>query len=234
MNRSSPRPRGAAARARAKLSPVTAEPGRALLAYDRTRGRVVAGADEAGKACLAGPLVAAAVCLDFDRIDTEAEAALARLNDSKKLSATRRLQLREAVLDLAARTSIVVVSAAEIDRHGIHPLQLDALAKVLEGVCPADALLVDHFRLPALGRAHESITRGDSTSAAIACASILATTEHDRLMQEADSVYPGYGFATNVGYSSREHKEAIRTLGPTPLHRMGYRLPSYAEYEACS
>lgn len=86
-------------------------------------------------------------------------------------------------------------------------------------------MLVDHFRLPALGREHDSIAHGDSTSAAIACASILAKTEHDRLMQEADSVYPGYGFATNVGYSSPEHKEAIRTLGPTPLHRLSDRLP---------
>jgi ribonuclease HII len=203
-----------------------AAPGRALLAYDRTRGRLVAGADEAGKACLAGPLVAAAVCLDFDRIDPEAELALARLNDSKKLSKTRCLQLREVVLELAARTSIIVVSAAEIDRDGIHPSQLGALAKVLEAVCPADALLVDHFRLPALRLAHESITRGDSTSAAIACASILAKTEHDRLMQEADSIYPGYGFATNFGYSRPEHREAIRTLGPTPLHRRSFRLPT--------
>ena len=86
-------------------------------------------------------------------------------------------------------------------------------------------MLVEHFRLPALGREHDAIAHGDSTSAAIACASILAKTEHDRLMQEADSVYPGYGFATNVGYSSPEHKEAIRTLGPTPLHRLSYRLP---------
>lgn len=113
-----------------------ATPGTALLAYDRTRGRLVAGADEAGKACLAGPLVAAAVCLDLDRIDPEAELALAQLNDSKKLSPTRRLELREIVLKVAARTSIVVVSAADIDRDGIHPSQLGALAKVLQAVSP--------------------------------------------------------------------------------------------------
>jgi ribonuclease HII len=199
-----------------------------LLEHDLELGRragvtLIAGCDEAGRGSLAGPLVAAAVCLDLDCLE-ELKAQLRLLDDSKRLRPELREQLYDAVLGCAVKTEIKIVSAEEIDRQGLHRSNLKALDQALRGVTPpAQLQLSDHYRV---GLA-QPLTKGDSKSAAIAAAAILAKVSRDRLMREYHELYPGYGFQQNVGYSTAAHKDAVRRLGPTPLHRLSFDSSCY-------
>jgi ribonuclease HII len=205
--------------------------GRRLIAFDRRLGvRFVAGADEAGRGSLAGPLVAAAVLLDYDRIRGARAARLGRLNDSKQLAPEERERLLGVVLQTATTVSVEVVSPGEIDRYGLHRCNLRALAAALRAVGDrADVCLVDGFRLGAQAPPHRAIVDGDTKSAAIAAASIVAKVVRDRAMRRFDALYPAFGFAAHVGYVTPAHAAVVRELGPCPLHRLSFQALCYGE-----
>jgi ribonuclease HII len=208
--------------------------GRRLFDHDRRLGhRFVAGADEAGRGCLAGPLVAAAVLFDLDRITPRDVRALGRLNDSKQHSLEAREELFPVVLRTAAKVSVVSRCPGGIDDRGLHRTNLAALRDALVRVaCPDVLCLSDGF---ALGKDFphplRAIVDGDTKSAAIAAASIVAKVTRDRFMRRADALHPGWDFATHVGYSTPEHRDAIRRLGVSPLHRMSFQSLAYQQLE---
>ncbi len=197
---------------------------RRLLRHDLALGgRLVGGADEAGRGALAGPLVAAAVLLEPAALTVGERRSLARLDDSKRCTAHVRAALLPAVLAAARGVAVVVVSPATIDRWNIHVANLQALADALDGLAaPADAVLVsDGFRLP-LTRPHVAVIDGDEKSASVAAASIVAKVTRDRLMTRLDAAFPAYGFLRHVGYGTPEHLEAIRQHGPSVHHRRSF------------
>jgi ribonuclease HII len=199
-------------------------PGHRLLRYDRALGAtLVGGADEAGRGALAGPLVAAGVLFDYRRLQGRACSPLAQLDDSKQRTTAQREELFDAVLACASRVCVIVSPAREVDRRGVHRANLSALARALEGLeAPPDALLLsDGFRVP-LRREHRAIIGGDGTSAAIAAASIVAKVTRDRLMRRVHDTYPDYGFYGHVGYATPQHREALESHGPCPLHRRSF------------
>ena len=205
---------------------VAVAPAVRLLAHDRALGvRHVAGADEAGRGCLAGPLVAAAVCFDTER---DMDDALEGLDDSKRINAERREQVASAIVGCACSIAVMVVPAGEIDRFGLHRSNLRALADALAalGDLP-DARLSDGFALGEAAPAHRAIAGGDRTSAAIAAASVIAKVTRDRFMLRVAGAYPDYGFERHVGYITPEHSAAVRAHGTTPLHRLSFAAAAY-------
>ena len=206
--------------------------GSKLFAHDRKLGvRFVAGADEAGRGCLAGPLVAAAVLFDLDRLTPRDVRTLGALNDSKQHSAEAREELYPRVMRLAARVHIVSRCARGIDGYGLHKTNLAALRDALRGVAvPGCMCLSDGFPLGKDFEWHaRPIVDGDTKSAAIAAASIVAKVSRDRFMHRAASVHPGWGFEEHVGYSTPEHREAILRLGVSPLHRLSFQSAAYQQ-----
>jgi ribonuclease HII len=195
-----------------------------------SRDLIVGGADEAGRGCLAGPLVAAAVVFDYADWDEARFALFERLNDSKKL-ADRRRQALFAEIVLHARQIVVVSCAAgSIDRRGLHVCNLQALAWALEGLRPAPTVaFVDGFRLSSCTLAHESLVGGDGLSAAVAAASIVAKVTRDRLMHTLAAQYPLWGFDQHVGYATRRHEAAICEHGVCDLHRLSFRSAAYKQ-----
>jgi ribonuclease HII len=192
----------------------------------------VAGADEAGRGCLAGPLVAAGVLIDYEALSTADRRALGGLHDSKQMSAEQRDELYPAVLRAAARVSVVVRCARGIDERGLHVTNLEALSSALERLAPGDAAcLVDGFPLRDCAVPHRAVVEGDGTSAAIAAASIVAKVTRDRYMHGAAHEHPGWGFDEHVGYSTPEHRAAIERLGISPLHRRSFQSVAYAQLE---
>lgn len=207
---------------------------RRLFAFDRgLQSRFVAGADEAGRGCLAGPLVAAAVLLDYERLSHSDRRALSGLHDSKQMTEERRLEMYPCVLRAAERVSVVVRCAAGIDRRGLHNTNIEALSLSLERLVPGDDVicLVDGFRLPRCPVPHRQVIQGDATSAAIAAASVIAKVTRDRYMREVASQHPGWGFEEHVGYSTPEHRQAIEEIGISPLHRRSFQSVAYAQLE---
>jgi len=207
---------------------------RRLFAFDRgLQSRFVAGADEAGRGCLAGPLVAAAVLIDYEGISHSDRRALSGLHDSKQMTEERRLEMFPCVLRVAARVSVVVRCAAGIDRRGLHVTNIEALSQALERLAPGDeaVALVDGFRLPRCAVPHRPVVQGDATSAAIAAASVVAKVTRDRYMHEAARQHPGWGFEEHVGYSTPEHRQAIEEIGISPLHRRSFQSVAYAQLE---
>ena len=174
----------------------------------------MAGADEAGRGPLAGPLVAAAVVLPegFD---------LTGLDDSKKLTTARRLEL-EGRIKAGARWTVEIVSAADVDR--LNPLRasLEAMGRALAYLEPERAV-VDGNRTPQGLTFHvEAVVKGDGRIASVAAASILAKTARDRLMVALGAEYPAYGFERHMGYGTPAHLTALRSHGPCPEHRRSY------------
>jgi ribonuclease HII len=208
-------------------------PGRKLLAFDRRLGvRFVAGADEAGRGSLAGPLVTAGVLLDYARLRDHAVRPLALLNDSKQVDPAQREELFRAVTRCATRIAVRVIPAAAIDCDGLHRSNLRGLREALGALSPpAEACLVDGFRLGPLAPPHQAVVDGDTKSAAIAAASIVAKVVRDRTMRRLDGVFPGYGFATHVGYITPGHSALVRRLGPSAIHRRSFDARCYAELE---
>jgi ribonuclease HII len=204
-------------------------PGQKLLRHDRKLGvRFVAGADEAGRGSLAGPLVVAGVLLDYEKLYGPCVRPLGRLNDSKQLSLEERETLFHAVVGCASRISVRFVSAAEIDRSGLHRSNLASLRAVLADLHPpAEACLVDGFRLGKAAPPHRAIVDGDCRSAAIAAASIVAKVVRDRVMRRMDALYPRYGFVSHVGYITPAHSAAVRFFGPSELHRRSFQARCY-------
>jgi ribonuclease HII len=211
-----------------------ARSGRRLFAHDRALGvRFVAGADEAGRGCLAGPLVAAAVLFDYETLGPRDVRALSVLNDSKQHTPEAREALYPIVLRTATRVSVVSRCAGGIDSRGLHRTNLaalrEALLKVVDGregvMCLSDGFPVGDLE----GHHGRAIVDGDATSAAIAAASIIAKVTRDRFMHRADARHPGWEFATHVGYSTPEHREAIQRHGVSPLHRMSFQSMAYQQ-----
>ena len=206
--------------------------GSRLFAHDRRLGvRWVAGADEAGRGCLAGPLVAAAVLFDLDAIAPRDVRVLSALNDSKQHTPEARAELYPRVLRVAAKVHVVSRCARGIDGYGLHRTNLAALRDALRGVArPGVLCLSDGFSLgPSFDWPSRAIVDGDTKSAAIAAASIVAKVSRDRFMQRADERHPGWGFSEHVGYSTPEHRDAIQRLGVTPLHRLSFQSAAYQQ-----
>ena len=205
--------------------------GRRLFQFDRALGcRWVAGADEAGRGCLAGPLVAAAVLFDMQALGVREVRALGALNDSKQHDAEAREALFPLVLRTAVKINVVSRCVRGIDGRGLHRTNLAALREALLGVARPNTLcLIDGFPVPEFGYEQRPIVDGDATSAAIAAASILAKVTRDRFMHRADALHPGWEFATHVGYSTPEHRDAIHRIGVSPLHRLSFQSMAYQQ-----
>lgn len=182
--------------------------------------RAVGGVDEAGRGCLAGPVTAAVVILP----QTPGIAkALEGTQDSKQLSPNQRELLRVKVESAASDWRVGWSSQTEIDQLGILPATRLAIWRALDGLSqPPDHLLVDYIELPDLPLPQTRLVKGDARSLSIAAASILAKTLRDAWMIDSEQRYPGYGFAENKGYGTAQHREAIRRLGPCPLHRRSF------------
>ena len=208
--------------------------GRKLLNFDRKLGvRYVAGADEAGRGSLAGPLVTAAVLFDYECLRDHRVRPLALLNDSKQLVVGQREELFKAVTGCAERIAVRIIPPRVIDRDGLHRSNLRGLRETLADVCPpAEACLVDGFRLGKLAPEHTAVVDGDTKSAAIAAASIVAKVVRDRAMRRIDALYPQYGFASHVGYITPGHSAVVRERGPSEIHRLSFEARSYAEHAA--
>ena len=206
--------------------------GQRLLSFDRRLGtRWVAGADEAGRGSLAGPLVVAGVLLDYDCLRNHRVRPLAVLNDSKQVAPEEREALFRAVVGCAAHLSVRVFPASEIDRSGLHRSNLAGLRAVLADVAPHGgdvSCLVDGFRLGPAAPPHRAVVDGDTKSAAIAAASIVAKVTRDRVMRRLDALYPRYGFSSHVGYITPRHSAAVRAHGPSAQHRRSFRALCYA------
>ena len=203
--------------------------GRKLLQFDRKLGaRFVAGADEAGRGSLAGPLVVAGVLLDYGTLRDHKVRPLAFLNDSKQCSEERREELYRAVLACAEKVVVRAIPSGEIDRNGLHRSNLEGLRAMLRALAPpAEACLVDGFRLGRAAPEHTAVVDGDEKSAAIAAASIVAKVTRDRLMRRVDALYPHYGFASHVGYITPAHSAVVRERGPCPIHRRSFQALCY-------
>ena len=204
--------------------------GQKLLRFDRKLGaRLVAGTDEAGRGSLAGPLVVAGVLLDYGCLRDHKVRPLALLNDSKQCSPERREDLFRAVLGCAEQVVVRVIPHGQIDRNGLHRSNLAAMREILHALSPpAEACLVDGFRLGPTAPEHRAVVDGDEKSAAIAAASIIAKVTRDRLMRRVDALYPAYGFARHVGYIVPSHTAAVREHGPSPVHRMSFNARAFA------
>ena len=195
--------------------------------------RFVAGADEAGRGSLAGPLVVAGVLLDYDELRGPRVRSLASLNDSKQVAPEERERLFSAVAASASAICVRVFPAGEIDRRGLHRSNLAGLRAVLRELHPpAEACLVDGFRLGPTAPPHRALVDGDTRSAAIAAASIVAKVVRDRVMHRLDSLYPRYGFHSHVGYITPAHTEAVRAFGPSDLHRRSFQAACYQDEAA--
>jgi ribonuclease HII len=181
----------------------------------------IAGVDEAGRGAWAGPVVAAAVILPCT---PEAMTQLAGVNDSKKLSVRQREAMREVVQQVALAWAVGSASCAEIDALGILPATRLAMARAIEGlVVPAEALLIDAVKLPAVKLPQQSFNFADSISLSVAAASILAKTTRDAMMCELDERLAGYRFTLHKGYGTRVHQQCLRALGPSPAHRHSFK-----------
>jgi len=202
-------------------------PGSRLLAFDRRLGaRFVA-----GRGPLAGPLVVAGVLLDYERLRDHRVRPLALLNDSKQVDPETRAELYRGVLGCAERISVHVFPPHVIDRDGLHRSNLAGLRAALWACSPADISLVDGFKLGPTAPPHRAVVDGDTKSAAIAAASIIAKVTRDRYMHAADAFYPGYGFGSHVGYITPTHTRLVRELGPCEIHRRSWRARAYLSEE---
>ena len=177
---------------------------------------LVAGVDEVGRGCLAGPVVAAAVILPADCV-------LPGLDDSKKIDAACRERLDARVRGCAIAVGVGVVDAREIDNRDILRASLRAMRIAVEALKPEpDAILVDAVSIPGLRRPQLPVVHGDALCAGIAAASIVAKVYRDRLLDDLARTYPAYGFERHKGYGTPEHWEALRAAGPCPEHRLTF------------
>ena len=186
-----------------------------MRAYERKYSsyQAICGVDEAGRGPLAGPVVAGAVILPVD-------CQILYLNDSKQLSPSRREELYDEIMEKAIASNVGVVGPGRIDEINILQADYEAMRIAIAGLKAApDILLNDAVTIPGIEIPQISIIKGDAKSVSIAAASILAKVTRDRMMLQYDEMYPEYGFASNKGYGSAAHIEAIKKYGPCPIHR---------------
>jgi ribonuclease HII len=189
-------------------------------AIRRVGFNAVAGVDEVGRGCLAGPVVAAAVVLDPDRY-------VARIGDSKTVTALERARLYDKITRVAVSWCVAAAECDEIDRINIHQASLRAMQRAVLGLSPLpDFVLVDAFRIPDLRMAQRAVEHGDARCTAIAAASIVAKVTRDRLMLELHARDPRYGFDRHKGYATRDHLDAVSRFGYSDVHRRSFRPPT--------
>ena len=189
-----------------------------MTAYEREYAAfgLIAGLDEAGRGPLAGPVVAAAVILD-------PEKEIFYINDSKKLSESRRELLFPEIEEKAVAFGIGIVGQERIDEINILQATYEAMREAVSQLSPQPAILLnDAVTIPGISLRQVPIVKGDAKSLSIAAASILAKVTRDRLMKEMDALYPEYGFAVHKGYGTAAHIEALKKYGPCPLHRRSF------------
>jgi ribonuclease HII len=180
----------------------------------------VAGVDEVGRGCLAGPVLAAAVVLDPDRY-------IPRICDSKTVTALERARLYEKITRAAVSWHVASCDREEIDRLNIHQASLRAMQRAVMGLVPCpDFVLVDAFRIPDLLMAQRAVEHGDAKCTAIAAASIVAKVTRDRIMLELHARDPRYGFDRHKGYATRDHLDAVSRFGYSDVHRRSFRPPT--------
>jgi ribonuclease HII len=183
----------------------------------------VAGVDEVGRGCLAGPVMAGAVILDPGR-------HIPGLADSKAVPAAERERLYDLIVARAAGWAVAAIEPTEIDTLNIHHASLKAMRVAVLGLAPLpDAVVVDAFHIPGLPVAQRSVVGGDRQCAAIAAASIVAKVTRDRLMQDLHAADPRYGFDRHKGYATAEHLAALARFGYSVAHRRSFRPPSLFE-----
>ena len=185
------------------------------------KGHLVLGIDEAGRGPLAGPLSVAGVIFPAGYENPE-------IYDSKALSEKKKDRLYEIIMEDALYFEILEISEEEIDRYNIYRADQIAMTRIAEDL-PADIVLTDAMPIEVNGKTVFDIVKGDQKSISIAAGSILAKVTRDRIMQEYDRIYPGYGFARNKGYPTREHLDAIDRLGITPIHRRSFAPVSFRQ-----
>lgn len=188
---------------------------RLTLQYELDHGGIVAGVDEAGRGPWAGPVIAAAVILDADNIP-------AGINDSKKLSRKRREALAP-LIETAATVGVGLASVDEIDEINILAATMLAMERAVEAL-PQDPafILVDGNRCPVWRHPSKAIVKGDSISLSIAAASIIAKVTRDKIMVELAANHPEFGWETNAGYGTKQHRAALLQNGITPHHRRSF------------
>jgi ribonuclease HII len=192
--------------------------------WDRGQS-LIAGVDEVGRGPLAGPVLAAAVVLP-------AGVAIRGIDDSKKLTAERRSELYEEIRARAIAIGVAGASAREVDRINILRASHLAMRRAVARLgCTPEHIFVDGLPVPEFGPAHTAVVDGDAKVHCIACASVVAKVVRDRLMQLLSARYPGYGWATNAGYGTAEHRGAIVALGLTPHHRRSFEPNSQLTLE---
>ena len=205
------------ASARKKLDAYNKEIQRTYKMYEyerqyRDRG-YVCGIDEVGRGPLAGPVVAAAVILPADH-------NILYLNDSKQLSAKKRERLYDEIMNQAVAVGVGMANEKVIDEINVLNADYEAMKQAISKLdINPDILLNDAVKIPGVDIDQVSIIKGDTLSASIAAASIVAKVTRDRLMVEYDDIYPGYGFARNMGYGTSEHIDALKKMGPCAIHR---------------
>ncbi len=176
----------------------------------------ICGIDEVGRGPLAGPVVAGAVILPKD-------SRIMYINDSKKLTEAKREELYERIMDEAVSAATGLSTHERIDEINILNATYEAMRQAISKLDPApDLLLNDAVTIPEVSIRQVPIIKGDAKSMSIAAASIIAKVTRDHMMVEYDRIYPGYGFADNKGYGSAAHIEALKRLGPTPIHRRSF------------
>ncbi|MDO5022670.1 MAG: ribonuclease HII [Eubacteriales bacterium] len=186
-----------------------------LLHFDASfQIRPIAGIDEAGRGPLAGPVTAACVIMPED-------SKILYIDDSKKLSEKRREQVYEEIIQTALFAKAVSIEPAVIDEINILNATKLAMQKAAEG-CPAELFLVDYVDNLVLPKKSIPVVKGDANSYSIAAASIVAKVTRDRYMREAEELYPGYNFIKNKGYGTKAHIDAIKAIGPCPIHRRSF------------
>ncbi len=180
----------------------------------------VAGVDEVGRGCLAGPVVAAAVVLHPDR-------HVPGVSDSKVVPSAERERLYDVIVRRAVAWAVAAADPAEIDRINIHQASLRAMQRAVLGLVPLpDIVLVDAFRVPELPMAQRGVPHGDRRCAAIAAASIVAKVTRDRLMLDLHGRDPRYGFDRHKGYATADHLDAVARFGYSAIHRRSFRPPT--------
>ncbi|MBN1953836.1 MAG: ribonuclease HII [Anaerolineae bacterium] len=184
--------------------------------------RRVAGIDEAGRGAWAGPVCAAAVVLPLEQPDLC--DCLAGVRDSKQLSPRQRAALLERIRQVARGIGVGWATPGEVDEAGIVAATRWAMTRAVERLGgQVDALLLDHLRLPGIELPQRALPKADVRCLSVAAASIVAKVERDRLMIALDQDMVGYGFARHKGYGTRQHREALAQLGPSPIHRRSWK-----------
>ena len=178
----------------------------------------IAGCDEAGRGPCAGPLVVAAVILNFPL-----DSSLNEIADSKELTAVKREELFELISEKSLAYSIIEISPNEIDSKGLHKCNLEGMRRAVStlSITP-DYVLTDGYEIDGLDIPALAIWKGDQVAATVGAASILAKVYRDRIMVELDKKYPGFGFADHKGYITAKHTTALNELGPTEIHRKSF------------